>query len=102
MYEDSPSTTRRTNLDWRDSHGGNVKRVALFDWKILPTQVAYATSIYLQDCNVVFFTLECGLVRGEYIAEYDPNSTSGQPGGWLHNMGMSLVPGQISIPMLVS
>jgi len=28
------------------------------------SQVAYATSIYLRDCDIVFFIMECGRVRG--------------------------------------
>lgn len=70
--------------------------------EILQSQIVYATSKYLRDCDVVFFTLECGRARGQYVGEYDYNDTAVQLNIWLRYMRRSLVPGHISIPMLVS
>lgn len=69
--------------------------------EIPQSQVVYATAKYLRDCDVVFFTLECGRARGQYIGEYDYNNTAVQLDKWLRDMRRSLVPGHISIPMLV-
>lgn len=70
--------------------------------EIPQSQVVYATSKYLRDCDVVFFTLECGRARGQYVGEYDYNNTAVQLDKWLRDMRRSLVPGHISIPMLAS
>lgn len=62
------------------------------------SQVAYVASTYLRDCDIVFFILECGRVRGRWVS----NNFAMDLRFWLGLMGMRLVPGQISIPMLVS
>ncbi|KAJ5224078.1 hypothetical protein N7468_008620 [Penicillium chermesinum] len=66
---------------------------------ILQSQVVHATSQYLRDCDVVFFTLECGEARGRYVDKYDYNETAKRLVVWLRNLRMSLVPDRISIPM---
>jgi hypothetical protein len=68
--------------------------------EIPQSQVACATSIYLRDCDVVFFTLECSRFRGEYIN--NTYMTGTRLRDWLYAMNGILVTGQISIPMLVS
>jgi hypothetical protein len=67
--------------------------------EILQSQIAYATSVYLRGCDVVFFTLECASFRGEYVGYYSTNATLRC---WLYDMNGILVAGQISIPMPVS
>jgi hypothetical protein len=62
------------------------------------SQVAYAASIYLRDCDIVFFILECGRIRGQWVSNYGAM----QLNFWLCLLGMSLVPGQTSIPMQVT
>lgn len=66
--------------------------------EISRSQVAYATSIYLLDCDIVFFILECGRVRGQWVSNHGARMLH----FWLCRIWMSLVPGQISIPMPVT
>jgi len=61
-------------------------------------QVTYATSTYLRDCDIVFFTGECRYVRRDYNSGLDAKFLN----YWLYPLGMSLVPGQTSIPMPVT
>lgn len=61
-------------------------------------QLAYATSIYLRDCDVVFFTQECRYIR----EHYNSGLTAMETNSWLYNLGKSLVPEQTSIPMPVT
>lgn len=61
-------------------------------------QVAYATSIYLRDCDIVFFTQECASLRGHY----NSGVTGMVLNCWLYHLGQSLVPRQTSIPMPVT
>jgi hypothetical protein len=70
-------------------------------WEIPQSQVVYATSNYLRNCDVVFFTLECGRARNQFVSEYAYNCVAAALDRWLRAMRMSLVPGQIYIPMLV-
>lgn len=75
----------------RDSQHGDIPQ----------SHVTYAKSVYLQDCDVVFFTMECGWIRGKYVDGYPDNPTSGRLGKWLRDMRASCRFGYISIPMLV-
>lgn len=68
-------------------------------WEIPQSQVMYATSTYLQDCDVVFFILECGRARNQFVGEYAYNYPAAVLNRWLRDMRMSLVPGQISVPV---
>jgi len=61
------------------------------------SQIAYATSTYLQDCDIVFFILECARIRGP-----PTSSRCLQLNVWLYHLYMSLVPGQTSVPMPVT
>jgi hypothetical protein len=62
------------------------------------SQVAYAGSIYLRDCDIVFFILECGRIRGQWVSNYGAIGLN----SWLCRIGMRLVPGQTSISMPVT
>lgn len=61
------------------------------------SQIAYANSTYLRDCDIVFFTLECARIRGPPIS-----SRASGLNVWLYHLQRSLVPGQTSIPMPVT
>lgn len=68
----------------------------------IPTsQIAYAASTYLCDCDIVFFIRECRRVRGQRNSSNDGFMSLNY---WLRScwMDMSLVPGQRSIPMPVT
>jgi hypothetical protein len=68
--------------------------------KIDRSQVAYATSIYRRDCDIVIFTLHCDRVRGKrHMPPFDDRNSFNQLYLLLRSLGMTLVPGQISIPM---
>lgn len=60
------------------------------------SQVAYTGSIYLRDCDIVFFILECGRVRGQWVSD---NHGVQLLCNWLCAIWGFLVPGQTSIPM---
>ncbi|KAJ5968109.1 hypothetical protein N7501_004357 [Penicillium viridicatum] len=61
------------------------------------SQVAYAGSTYLRDCDIVFFILECARVRRQRW--FSENAGVYRLYNWLCVIGGILVPGQTSIPM---
>jgi hypothetical protein len=64
------------------------------------SQIAYATSVYLRDCDIVLFTLHCARARGQrHMADGEGSFRIRDLYAWLFDFGMSLVPGQTSIPM---
>jgi hypothetical protein len=65
--------------------------------EIRGSQVAYATSTYLRDCDIVLFIVECVRIRGPPIS-----SRASSLNVWLYHLEKSLVPGQTSIPMPVT
>lgn len=64
------------------------------------SQVAYASSVYLRDCDIVIFVLHCCWVRGQWERQLRPPTIYATClHRWLRELERELVPGQISIPM---
>lgn len=64
------------------------------------SQVEYASSVYLHDCDIVIFVLHCCWFRGQVKRNLRPPEMY-SPGlhRWLRELEGELIPGQISIPM---
>ena len=66
--------------------------------EIPKSQVVYATSVCLKDCDVVLFNLQCGFIRGDFD---DYRWSFRLLNYWLHKLQRTFVPGQMCIPMPV-
>lgn len=91
-----------TDEDLKEYPGLNAYRDGVeIHGEIHRSQVTYATSIYLRDCDIVLFTLHCAPARGRhrYMADGEDAFHINLLYCCLFKLGMSLVPGQTSIPM---
>lgn len=68
--------------------------------RIHRSQVAYAASTYRRDCDIVIFTHHCDLARRKrHWPLFDDRICVIDLYSWLRDLGMTLVPDHISIPM---
>lgn len=68
--------------------------------RIRRSQVAYAASIYRRDCDIVIFTRHCDLARRKrHWPPFDDRYCVTKLYLWLRDLGMTLVPDHISVPM---